>query len=297
MPAARTTRVIVTALTAALVGALPAPTGAYADQPLTLEVNTSATDTAPKSVVVTCPADAWVHAVGGWTTGGGGRALLTRMEPAADLRSAIVAARPATTDTTEFSVTVQAMCIRTQVPPQRVAATALLGDAVSVPCGDGESAVGFGFALQRPTDDWRVDQLLPNAALTRVSLHTAGTRPLLAPLTVFGICLPWPSSDPYVCRKETTPVTSGAWPRTAALPPTGLGAFGVGGVVTGLNTHLDGFLVLPFAGGSVRAARLPGVALPPLAARSGAAAAAVTTTSDAVTGYDTRIGTFYGPPC
>ncbi|GAA1652187.1 hypothetical protein ACFQY4_27535 [Catellatospora bangladeshensis] len=294
MSAAPVFRAAAVALAAAVVGALPAPGGAYAaDPPLTLEYGTSlTTDTAAKSAVAFCPEGSWVYALGGWVDGGAGDVLLTGMHPAADLRSAKVTAVPRSGSTAAFSVTAQAMCIATEQPPTLISQTTLTGDSATVRCADGTAVVGFGFTMNRRVDQWRIDQLVPSRYLHELTVHASGAGIAPGALTVHGICRTrqFPSVHTGYLAGQGPTVDSGSWPRISALSSAGLGALGVGGVVVGERTHLDGFLVMPFSGGYVRANRFP--APPgPLLSRQFATA----TTDGAVTGNDGRIGTFYGP--
>lgn len=292
MPAAPVFRAVAVALAAAVVGVLPAPAGAYAvDPPLTLEYGTSPTDTAAKSAVAFCPEGSWVYAVGGWIDGGAGDILLTSMHAATDLRSAKVSAAPRTGSTARFSITAQAMCIATEEPPELVSYTTT-GAAATVRCADGTAVVGFGFIMNRRVDEWRVDQLVPDQYLHQLTVHATGASALPGSLTVQGICRTrqFPSIHTGYYAGQGPTVDSGSWPRISALSPSGLGALGVGGVVTGERTHLDGFLVMPFSGGHVRANRFPAPRVPLLGQQRSAA-----TADGAVTGNDGRIGTFYGP--
>ncbi|BCJ74895.1 hypothetical protein CS0771_44390 [Catellatospora sp. IY07-71] len=298
MPTATVTRVAATVLAATLLGLLPAPTGAYADELLTLEEETSSTtDTLAKEVTVTCPRGTWVVAVGGWTTGGGGRALLTRMEPSDDLTSAVVAARPGVPPAGGFSLTAQAMCLRDETPPERVEDT-VSGDSIVATCPDEHQAVGYGFAMHRSSGDWRLDELRPGNALVRVRAQASGTRPALAQLTVVGICLPSPELTAFACTREQGPSTPVLYPRTVVLPEPDYGYLGIGGSVTGAGTHLDRFQLKLYGSGEVRASRYLGLSLPlSPAARSGAVAAADEETAESMTGWGSNIGTFYTPGC
>ncbi len=298
MPTATVIRVAATALAATLLGLLPAPAGAYADELLSLEEETSSTNnTLAKEVTVTCPDGTWVVAVGGWTTGGGGRALLTRMEPSDDLTSAVVEARPGSALTTGFTVSAQAMCLRGDTPPERVENT-VSGDSVVAVCPEEHQAVGYGFAMNRHAGDWRLDQLRPGAELGRVRAQASGTRPALAQLTVVGICLPSPSHTAFSCVRQPGPSSPILFPRTVVLPFPDYGYLGVGGSVTGIGTHLDRFHLDLYASGEVRAARYLALALPlSPAARSGVAATADEGAAESMTGFGSHIGTFYGSEC
>lgn len=293
MPAAPVFRTVAVALAAALAGALPVPGGAYADDPpLTLEYGTSPTGTGPQSAVAVCPDGSWVYAVGGWIDGGAGDILLTSMRPATDLRSATITAVPRSGSTAAYSVTAQAMCIATVQPPELVTYTTNTA-TTTVRCPDGTAVVGFGFTMNRRVDEWRVDQVVPDQYLHELTVHTSGASVGSGTLTAYGICRTrWflqPSKGYYTGFGPT--VDTGSWPRISALDPNSLGSLGVGGVVTGDRTHLDGFLLMPFSGGYVRANRFPAPPGPLLRQQRTAAAA-----DGAVTGNEARIGTFYGPP-
>ncbi|MEV0457966.1 hypothetical protein [Catellatospora methionotrophica] len=294
MKAAPTTRVIVAVAVLGAVLAPAAPAAAVPDPLVTLEQQISGTDTTPKTVVVSCPKDSWVFAVGGWVNGSTGGVLLTRLEPAADLRSATVSARPRSDSAVAFSVVAQVVCARTLVAPTRVGNTTTQGSAIEAACPDPTVMLGFGFAMDRRVDNWRLDELAPDSALARVSVHTSGSG-IGGALTAYAIC--HTVSEPpgaliNLYRAVGIPVTGPAWPKLATLLPMDLGwTFGVGATVSGAGSHLDGFQLRPFGEGTARADRvgaLPGLRTPSLVA-SGMAAAE----DPSLTTYGARIGTFH----
>ncbi|MEU8077879.1 hypothetical protein AB0B31_20775 [Catellatospora citrea] len=268
MKAAPTMRVIVAA---AVLGAVlsPATPAAALPEPLvTLEQQTSATDPDPKTVVVSCPDDTWVFAVGGWTNHSSGQALLTRLEPAADLRTGIVSARQRSGNTAAFSLTAQVICARTVVAPTRVANTTVQGSSIEVVCPGPTVMLGFGFAMDRRVDDWRLDELLPDDDLSQVSVNISGSGPTGA-LTAYGIChtvVEPPGTLINLYRATSIPVTGQTWPKLATLLPMTIGwTFGVGATVRGPGSHLDGFQLRPLGEGVARADRvsaLPGLPFP-----------------------------------
>ncbi|WP_155370233.1 hypothetical protein [Catellatospora vulcania] len=297
MKAAPTTRAIVAAAVLGAVLAPAAPAAAAADPLVTLEQQTSTTDTVAKTVVVSCPDESWVFAVGGWVNGSTGRVLLTRLEPAADLRSATVSARPRTDSAVAFSVTAQVICARTVVPPTRVDNTTMQGSSIEVVCPKPTVMLGFGFRMDRRVDSWRIDELLPDGYLSQVSLHASGSGTGGA-LTAYGIChtaVDLPGAFAGVYRASSFPVTGSTWPKLAPLMPNLLGwTFGIGATVSGSDSHLDGFQLRPFGDGLARADRInatSGLAAPRTPART--ASLLGPAEDPTLTTYGARIGTFH----
>ncbi|MEU8007447.1 hypothetical protein AB0B66_40340 [Catellatospora sp. NPDC049111] len=296
MKAAPTMRVIVAAVVLGAVLAPAAPAAALPDPLVTLVTQISSTDTDPKTVVVACPKDSWVFAVGGWSNGSDGRVLLTRLEPAADLRSATVSARPRSDSTAAFSLVAQVICARTIVAPTRVANTTMQGSSIEVVCPEPAIMLGFGFAMDRRVDDWRLDELQPDGTLSQATVHVSGSGGTGA-LTVYGIChtvAEPPGALVNRYRASGIPVTGQTWPKQATLMPMTLGwTFGIGAIVTGLGSHLDGFRLLPFGDGISRADRVP--VLPGLPLRTPARTASLIGPAEdpSLTTVGARIGTFH----
>lgn len=297
MKAAPTTRVIVAAAVLGAVLAPAAPAAALPDPLVTLEQQTSVSNPDPKTVVVSCPDDSWVFAVGGWTNHSSGQALLTRLEPAADLRSGTVSARLRDGGTVPFSLTAQVVCARTVVAPTRVSNTTTQGSSIEVECPDPTVMLGFGFAMDRRVDDWRLDELLPDGDLSQVSVNISGSGPTGA-LTAYGIChtvVEPPGTLINLYRATSIPVTGQTWPKVAALMPMTLGwTFGVGATVSGPGSHLDGFQLRPFGEGSARADRvsmLPGLPVP--RALSQTASMLGPAEDPSLTTHGARIGTMH----
>ncbi|MBV1850062.1 hypothetical protein [Catellatospora tritici] len=285
----KASRLAAAAFAAGALAVSAGPVAAYADQPVSLAQRTSPVDAAAKSVTVQCPPESWVFAVGGRVDGGGGRVQLVRMEPASDLRSATVAARPRSDATATFSVTAEVVCGRSERQPALVTLSSTQATSVTAVCPGQTDLLGFGFRLDRPVDEWRIDALVPDLGLTSVQAHAAGGGQQGA-LTVAAICYKvdpqQPSIRPYRWQAASTPES--AWPKTANLEPTGNDwSFGVGGQATGVGAHLDAFAPRPFGTSWVRAQRLL-VALPLGASRQSA-----TADNGSVTGYAARIGTFH----
>ncbi|GAA1401049.1 hypothetical protein [Catellatospora coxensis] len=295
--AAPTMRVIVAAVVLGAVLAPAAPAAALPDPLITLQEQASESSPDPKTVVVSCPDDAWVFAVGGWTDDSSGQALLTRLEPAADLRSGIVSARPANGGTTPFSLTAQVICARTLVAPTRVANTTMQGISIEVECPAPTVMLGFGFAMGRNAENRRLDQLEPDGDLTQVTVGTSGVGQT-GSLTAYGIChtvVETPGALINIYRATGIPVTGQTWPKLATLLPMTFGlAFGVGAIVTGPGSHLDGFLLRPFGEGVARADRistLPGLPILRTPARTTSLMGPAEDPS--LTTVGARIGTFH----
>ncbi|MDI1462914.1 hypothetical protein QEZ54_18210 [Catellatospora sp. KI3] len=268
-----------------------APAAATAEQPVVLAQRTSPVDAAAKSVTVQCPPGSWVFTVGAQVVGGGGRVQLVRMEPAADLRSVVVAARPRSDAAGAFSLVAEAVCGRSERPPTLVTASSTQASAVALLCPGQTDLLGFGFRLERPVDQWRIDALVPNQDLTGVQVHAAGGGQQGA-LAVAAICYrvdpQSPSVRPYRWQGVSTP--GSPWPKSAGVEPTGDDwSFGVGGLAVGVDAHLDAFVPRPTGTSWVRAQSVA-ASLPPGAARSVAPAAA---DNGSVTAYAARIGTFH----
>lgn len=300
MKAAPTMRVIVAAVVLGAVLAPAAPAAALPDPLVTLEQQISAVNPDPKSLTVFCPDDSWVFAVGGWTNHSSGQALLTRLEPAADLRSGTVSARLRSGGTVPFSITAQVICARTLVAPTRVSNTTTQGSSIEVECPDPTVMLGFGFAMDRRVDDWRLDELLPDGDLSQVSVNISGSGPG-GSLTAYGIChtvAEPPGALINLYRASGIPVTGQTWPKLATLLPMTLGwTFGIGATVRGHGGHLDGFQLRPFGEGVARADRvstlpgLPGLPLNHPAARTASLMGPAEDPS--LTTYGARIGTFH----
>ncbi|GAB4054390.1 hypothetical protein [Catellatospora paridis] len=298
MKAAPTMRVIVAAAVLGAVLTPAAPAAALPDPLVTLEQQISPTDTAAKSVVVSCPDDSWVFAVGGWINGTTGGVLLTRLEPAEDLRSATVSARPRSDSAVAFSVVAQVICARTLVAPTRVANTTMQGSSIEAACPEPAVLLGFGFAMDRRVDNWRLDEMAPDGYLSQVSVHTSGSGGGGA-LTAYAIChtvVEPPGALINLYRAIGIPVTGQTWPKLATLMPMTLGwTFGIGATVSGPGSHLDGFQLRPLGEGQARADRtgaLPGLpGLPVPAARPASLLGPADDPS--LTTYGARIGTFH----
>lgn len=286
--------IVIAATVVGATGALVAPAAtAEADGPTHVEQHTSVFDADPvKSVSVMCPPGSWVFAVGGRIVGNDGNTLLTRMSPSGDLRSATVVAKRRANSSAPFAVTVYAACRESAYLPVRVMATVDQSSTVTVGCPGQKILVGLGFAHDRPVGDWRIDALVPDAALKEAHLHATGGDSA-GPLTVFGICyeVHTDSSQAEPHRVEAVSQPNGVWPATVSLGSGDGWTYGVGARVTGHGElHVDAFL--PFGAGTVRAARAGSTATG-AGSRSGRLAAGADDTAETLAGYAIRLATFH----
>ncbi|GHJ48904.1 hypothetical protein Cs7R123_62460 [Catellatospora sp. TT07R-123] len=284
----KASRLAAAALAAGALAVPVAPVPAYADPLVGLVQHTSGVDAAPKSVTVQCPAGSWVFALGAQVTGGGGLVQLVRMEPAADLRTVTVAARPRSTATGTFSVTAEAVCGRSERAPVLVTRDTVQAPSVAATCPGETDLLGFGFRIDRPVDQWRIDALVPDFGLTSVGVHAAGAG-LPGTLAVAAICYKVDPKQPQIrpYRMGAAGDLGDVWPKTVGVDPNGDDwSFGVGGQATAAGTHLDLFAPRPFGTSWVRAQR------PSVPTQPGAVRAAVAD-DGTVTAYAARIGTFH----
>jgi hypothetical protein len=243
----------------------------------------------PRSITVECPSGSWVFAVGGQIIGNNGSVLMTRMSPSDDLRSAIVEAKVRGNPTVPFAVTAYAVCVLGVQRPSLVVETVDQSSTVSARCPDRTVLTGFGYALDRSVDTWRVDAVVPDPALQQVMLH-AGGGGTPGSLTAVGICYEV-HTDPTQApphRADAISNVDGTWPQSVSTPSdTGL-TFGVGASVTAPGeVHIDALVPLTRDVGGARATRANGTA----------AAAQVQRTGDgddgSVSTFGVRIGTFH----
>lgn len=292
------TAAVVAAAALGTAGTLIAPIPAYAGPVVTVEQNASALDANPKSVTVDCPDGAWVIAVGGWIENNDGRVLLTRLAPDDDMRSATVAARPRSDTAVQFSIVAEAVCATLEVAPTRVTGTSYGTATAQAACKAPEIMMGFGFALDRRVDTWRVDSVVPSDDLMQLTVHAAGSGAGGA-LTAIGICHTYDPDEPpnNTGRWIMNGAAGAGWPKTATVDSSMLFGWqlGVGGEVVGPDAHLDGFRARPFGTSGVRATR-PGSAPGgwvrlPLGRQGGVMQASGD--GAGVTGYVAQIGTFH----
>jgi hypothetical protein len=239
--------------------ALAPASAAYAGLTPVVHQRTSDIDTNPtKSVTVGCPDHSYVFGLGAEIKGGGGNVLLTGLYPGPQLRSATAVAVARSGNPPPYGVTVSAICQPFTRPPDLVQQTVQAGTEVDATCTDPDSVLfGFGYLLDQPAGPaGRVDAIVPDATLRRVSVHASDTGPG-SRLTAFGVCYA-PNLDPgqpAPYRVEATTDAPG-WPKLVATAPGDGSTFGVGGVIRADGpAHLDALTALSSTVGGARASR------------------------------------------
>ncbi|WP_027342336.1 hypothetical protein [Hamadaea tsunoensis] len=231
---------IITALAAGGAAPLDAPAtpGRYA-------AATAVSVATAKSVRVDCPAGTVVFGSGGRVVDGFGGVVLTGIMPDPALRSvtAYAVARPGHKG--PWGLVAYAVCLpESGLAPVRVAAIGA-GYTVTASCPTATVLYGNGFLLPNADAATYADEVVPDAGLTGVTVHTAGTPPGIGGLVVYGVCAG------RMDRYERTHGVSGAGPGSpkeayAPLPDYilfdhGRWTFGAGGLVEGSATaFLDG---------------------------------------------------------
>jgi hypothetical protein len=133
-------------------------------------------NSANKSMSVSCPAGKRVLGTGGWISiGNTDQVLIDRLLPSADLSSANLGAFEDETGTTnDWNITASAVCATPPPGLERVAATSPLNSAnkgVTVTCPAGKQVLGTGADLNTLNGQVVLDDVRPNAALTSVTAN------------------------------------------------------------------------------------------------------------------------------
>jgi hypothetical protein len=238
----------------------PAPAAYAGLDPLVRQRTSDITTNATASVTVGCLPGSLLFALGAEIHGGSGDVALTGLYPGPDLRAATAVATARSANPTPYAVTVSAICQpATRRAPDLVQASVQGGTQVEAECLDDDAVLfGLGYLLDQPVGPatGRVDALVPNPTLRRVSAHATDAAPG-SRLTVFGICYA-PRLDPGApapYRVEATTDEPG-WPKAATTAPGDGSTFGVGGVIRGAGpVYFDALTALSSTVGGARASR------------------------------------------
>lgn len=247
-------------VTVGWVALAPAPAAYAGVDPLVRQRTSDVTTNSTISVAVGCPPSSFVFALGATIQGGGGDVALTGLYPGPELRAGLAVATARSADPTPYAITVSITCQPfTLRQPELVQETVEGGAQVEATCSDDESVLfGLGYLLDQPVGPapGRVDALVPDPTLRRVSVHASDVGPG-SRLTAFGICYT-PRLDPGVPAPHRVEATtdSPAWPKAVATEPDDGSTFGVGGVIRAAGpVYLDSLMALSSTVGGARASR------------------------------------------